>query len=184
MELSEKLSLFKNGKYLLLITGKQEAEAYIVFDGKVEKIGSFQVEKPKYSDREGFFETRGKNIYKVGSGEAPIKEKIFQEFVTKFEKLLSEITSKKTYTQVFLFSPIDMMEIAKRRMPVALRKKIKFTFEGDFHHKTHPFQFLEKIKKELEGKRIVLQSEESARLMDRSAKAKGMIRGKKKRVSK
>ncbi|MDD5144843.1 MAG: hypothetical protein PHW72_01845 [Candidatus Pacebacteria bacterium] len=165
MEISQKLPQFLDLKSLLIVTGKQEMEFYIAFGGKIERVESLQIIKPRYSDKESLFgEVVGGGIFKTGSGQVPLKEKMLRNFAFQFRRISKQIPSKNDYSSVYLFSPKYISEVATQELPFSLRKKIRFIFDGDYYN-VHPFKLLEMIKGEVENKKIVIMSEEADKII-------------------
>lgn len=173
MKISKMLPQFERESFLLIVTGKQEAVFYIAKDGVITKVTSFKIKTPKYSDREGFFATRGHGkTFVSGSVYESTKEKVRQIFLKVLKKHVKEIRAQHLIKKSALFCPGYLINDIMEVFPVSFRKSIVFSFRGNYYEE-HPFQLLEKIKGESinppwtkEG-RAILQKSERARKVGR-----------------
>ncbi len=146
MKISEKLPQFKKEKVLIIVTGNHVADFYYAKDKEIEKIESIEITTPHYSDREGFFKTSGRGeVYETGSVYEPQKQEERKKFLKKLKETANHILKNNKITQVYIYSPDYILNEVKQNLPQSLKKKVKDTFEGNYH-KTHPFKLLEKIK--------------------------------------
>lgn len=176
MKISQKLPQFERKESLLLVAGKQELEVYLVSGGIIERLESFELKKPRYSDREAFFIVQGKNVFsRKGSGDLPLKEKIDQDFRYELKETIKRI--KRKYAEVFLFAPAHRVNFVKENLPKSITDKISFSFDGDYYG-SHPFDLIKKIKKLIEGRRVVPQKEESLKILKKSDQARKIIKRK------
>ncbi|MFA6136394.1 MAG: hypothetical protein WC705_03520 [Candidatus Paceibacterota bacterium] len=145
MKIPQKLPQFEKEKYFVIVAGHQEADFYTVFEGNIDKKASFKFEKPKYSDKEGFTAraTQGKSI---GGGPALeiSKEKITQDFLKEFKKIIRAFSNDKSIKKVVIFSSPYVISHIKDNLPVGLRDKVKKVISGNYS-KTHPLKIVEMI---------------------------------------
>ena len=142
MQIKQELPQFKNQATLIITTGKQHAIIYLAKNGEIDKLNEIQIETPTYSDREGHFERRSKNL-NIGSGsvyEDDTKEKIVKDFIKKIEE---EIKKFKDIKQLYCFCPDYMKNYLKEVIDKNIDKSKIFT--GN-HTDKHPFKLLETIK--------------------------------------
>ncbi len=143
MQIKQELPQFKNHPTLIITTGKQHAILYLALNGKIKKIKEIMIETPQYSDREGRFERRSKNI-NLGSGsvyEDDSRDKIINEFLKKIEEKIKNI---KDIKDLYCFCPDYMKNYLKNI--IEKHYKNPKIFSGNYTEK-HPFELLEKIQK-------------------------------------
>jgi len=172
MKISKTLPRFKGESLLLIVTGKQEAVFYIAKDGVIDKITSFEIKTPKYSDREGFFVTRGHGkVFASGSVYESTKEKVRQIFFKVLKRHVKEIRAQHNIEKGALFCPGYLINDIMEVFPVSFRKNITFSFRGNYCDQ-HPFLLLEKIK----GNPLNFpQTEEGRKILQKSNKARKVI---------
>ncbi len=175
MKISQKLPQFDREKALFVVTGKQEAKFYLVSKGKIKEIDSFKVEKPVYSDREGWFKRRARGFV-MGSGAPlePKKQKVIKDFLKKLKKNLKKTLSRNKVDAIYLFSPRYLSARVRKTLPSSARKKIRLTIDGEYYFE-HPFKLLEKIP---EKEKNAPKSEEAKKLLDKFKQAAKVIKGK------
>ncbi len=175
MKISNKLPQFNEEKALFIVTGKQEAKFYIVHKGEINEIDSFEIEKPKYSDKEGWFKRRVRSFV-MGSGAPlePPKQKIIKDFLKKLKEKYKETSSHNNFEALYLFTPHYLLPSVKESLPGGT--KIKLTIDGEYYFQ-HPFKLLEKIKRKTEKKKVP-EKEEAKKLLEKFKQAAKVIRGK------
>lgn len=169
MKISKTLPQFKGESTLLTVTGKQEAVFYIAKDGIITKVSSFKIKTPKYSDREGFFATRGHGkTFVSGSVYESTKEKVRQIFLKVLKKHIKEIRVQHSIKKTALFCPGYLINDVMEVFSASFRKSIVFSFRGNYYEE-HPFRLLEKIK----GKSINLPwGKEGRKILQKSERAR------------
>jgi hypothetical protein len=146
MKITKELPQFKEEKSLLIVASRFETDFYLAYQGKINKIKDFKFTRPTYSDREGFFASKGSGkIYGSGSVYEPKKERIRQEFKREFEKNIKEVLNDDEIDDLYIFCPSYIKNEIKRTLKEAVQRKAKSFFEGDFNNE-HPFALLKKIK--------------------------------------
>ncbi len=150
---------------LIIAAGSHSAEIYRAYEGEIEKIDSFRMENPTYSDKEGFFSRSGKGMnYGSGSVIETNKEEILgkftKELASRIEKLFKENNAGSTY----IFSP----NYIKKSIRDSLSQKIKdcmvYTMEGNFVE-NHPFDLIKMIQKKTGEKKPVIASESAIKIL-------------------
>jgi hypothetical protein len=145
MKISRDLPQFDGEKTLIVVAGKQEARFFLAKDGVIEESQSFQFEKPKYSDREGFFMSRGKSgVYRSGAVYEFKKQRLVKELGSRLKEGFADIAKYNKIDKIYLLSPEHLENDVKKAIPPDYRKKIKFLLKGDYSH-FHPFDILDKI---------------------------------------
>lgn len=145
MKISRNLPQFEGEKALIIVSGKQEARFFLAKDGIIEELESFQFEKPKYSDREGFFISRGKSgVYRSGAVYEFKKQRLVKELGNRLENGFADIIKYNKVDSIYLLSPEYLENYVKKAVPPDYKKKIKFLLKGDYSH-FHPFDILNKI---------------------------------------
>jgi len=146
MKIPQEFPQFKEKKAVLIVTSNQEARFLLAENGVIEEFDSFEISKPHYSDREGFFMRRsGGKVLGSGSVYEQKKEKIKQDFFREFRKSIKKPFLKKA-DLIYLFCPGYLSNEIKENMDNLLKDKIEGSFRGNYFTE-HPLRFLELIKK-------------------------------------
>lgn len=156
MQISQSLPQFNTRKSLIIVSVKHGLEIYNAYQGEIEKIKDFKVEGPSYSDKEGFFMSRSKDVGTVRTGsvletsDEDIKRDFFQQWkdLTKENDFFETI---KEVDDIYLFSPSDLITEFKDKMSAEVKEKIAMEFQKNYYEE-HPFKFLEKIDEKLTEK--------------------------------
>jgi len=164
MKISEKLPQFSK-KSLIIVTGGQAGKIYLAYNGEIEKLNEFKIDNPKYSDREGFFVRSGQGkTFGSGAVREENKHKITGEFLKQLKLSIEEIVSKNKIEDFYLLSPDYIKNELYEILSSEIQSKIVLFTEGNFHD-SHPFDFLEKIKKEIDEKKTKIISEEVIKIL-------------------
>lgn len=144
MKLPQKFPQFEDEKALIVVAGQMEADFYLLFNGEINKISSFKVEKPRYSDREGFVVRRAGGIT-IGGGPSynVSKEKIKIEFSKEFKKAIKPLLSDKKISRIYLFAESYVVNEIKDLLS-SFSGQLKLIGRGNYL-KTKPLDLLEKI---------------------------------------
>lgn len=163
MKISKNFPQFKNKTALFIVTGFHLAEMYKAKDGKIEKIGEFEVDYPKYSDRESFFERTGQGrVYGSGAVYEMEKDETRKRFLHELKKTEKSVISHLNITQIYIFSPVYIAHSVIETLPDTIRGKVKRVFIGNFTHE-HPFNLLKKIKRQKNIEEKILPVKKEAR---------------------
>ncbi|MDZ7612034.1 MAG: hypothetical protein U5L10_04685 [Candidatus Moranbacteria bacterium] len=172
MQISKDLPQFNIKEALIIVSAKHGLELYRAYQGSVEKLESFEVENPRYSDKEGFFMSRGKNVGTIRAGTVgEIKDgDIKRDFFQKLKDFLKNHREQlEGCSEIYLFAPDTLITELKEEMPENIQKKIFMEFAANYH-KSHPFKVLEKIDKALTKKIDAIkskpQSEEEKKILE------------------
>ncbi len=142
MQIKQELKQFKNHPTLIITAGKQHAIFYIALNGNIEKYKEIKIETPQYSDREGRFESRSKNV-NLGSGsvyEDDAEAKVITDFINEIEEELKNI---KDIKDLYYFCPDYMKNYLKKA--IEKHHHDPRFFSGNYTDK-HPFELIEKIQ--------------------------------------
>ncbi|MFW5888132.1 MAG: hypothetical protein ACOCVY_00245 [Patescibacteria group bacterium] len=155
MRIEQKLPQFSDQKTLIIVTGRQEAVAYIALNGEIKEKERLEVEDPGYSDREGFFMSSGgtAGTYKAGSVyKENITQNLTKQFLNQLQEKVKNLVKKEKAETIYLFCPDYMKKEIMSKFPKALKKDIQTIRSGNYIG-SHPFVLLEYIKKEGEKKK-------------------------------
>ncbi|OGY79800.1 MAG: hypothetical protein A3B74_03460 [Candidatus Kerfeldbacteria bacterium RIFCSPHIGHO2_02_FULL_42_14] len=148
MQISNKLPQFHQHKSLLVVTGYYEAEYFIAYQGFIEKVQAFKLEKPEYSDREGFFEQKAQGVaFGSPAIQERIKRKMKQDFFKQCKEMQKKFNDDHDLVHIYIFTPEPLSIDLKKTFSKKLQQKIVFTFGGNYY-KEHPFELLKRIQKE------------------------------------
>lgn len=136
MKIPLHLEQFKEERALLLVTGKQDAVIYKASEGFLEKVDSFKIPRPHYSDNEGRFgQSRGGGKKSKGAVQGGVREIQDKDIIRDFLHELN-IHLKKVGTAgisaVYLFTPSQIKNMISEALPVELKANIKAIIEGNY----------------------------------------------------
>jgi len=170
--IGDDLPEFFNERVLLVATGNQDAKFYLAHDGQLKAVDSFLIAKPRYSDREGHFKTRGAGkTIRSGAVYENRKQEVRSAFTHEFAKRYKQIEKKHALDKVYLFTPAHIRTHIRTSLPKAQRTKITMVIAGN-HYKTHPLRLLKLIKAKSESKRVKLVSPEERKILKRKVNHK------------
>jgi hypothetical protein len=160
MQIPKNLPQFYIKNTILIVTGKQQLIVYQAYKGKIEKIFSDEIDKVKYSDREGFFlNSGGGKTYGSGATEKDIKNIKINEFIKIFKKDVNNLLKKYKSPEIYIFSPAYIMEELEKKLLTNYQKNIIMQFEGNYCNH-HPSKLLKKIDQKL-TKKVEAKREEN-----------------------
>jgi hypothetical protein len=152
MQIQDKLPQFTDEEALIVASGKQDAIFYIAQNGEIHVVESFKVDKPKYDDIEGHFESstktgKRKQTIRAGSPYDPTdkNEKAVSDFLKELEQELESVSKHHAVTDLYIFAPPHLKNEVTARIPYSLESANLLLMEGN-HYETHPFDLLEKIQ--------------------------------------
>ena len=164
MKISEKLPQF-NKRSLIIVTGSQVGEVYLAYKGEIEKLDNFKAINPKHSNKEGFFVRSGQGTT-FGSGAVleENKHKVTGEFLKQMKLSIEKIISKNEIDEFYLLFPDHIKNELYQNLSFDIQSKVVLFIDGNFTD-IHPFDFLEKIKKEIDGRKTKVMSEEAMKIL-------------------
>ncbi len=177
MKIPKRLSNFKNKKSLILNVSDYGARFYHIYDDQILELKPFRLKKPKYSDKEGFFISRGSaGIYKSGSVYEPKKQKIKDELIGKLVKGLKDILTKNITDEIYLICPEHLKNEIKNNLPAKAKKKINVTICKNYHFDSY-LKLLEKIDKNFRSAKKKSTPKSAKKILKKSKIARRVIKG-------
>lgn len=150
MLIEKHLPQFDKEKALLVVAGKKEAKLFVAKKGVLEELDLFILPKPKYTDREGFYKSDAeKGMSGSGSVYEPKKNYEIKVFLHRLRDEMKFARNEWKFTSIYLFSPGYLAKEIFAVLPSEFCDMVKFKLTGNFV-KSHPFELLQKIKKEYE----------------------------------
>lgn len=111
----------KNEDALLLVTGKQDAVIYKASKGTLEKLDSFKLSTPVYSDNEG-----------IGHHEVQNRD-VIRDFIHELVIHLKNMGADKI-PSIYLFTPSYVKNIIMDALPADIRHHIKAVVTGNYYN--------------------------------------------------
>lgn len=143
MKIPRELPRFEHERVLLIVTGATEALFFLAWNGAINPVARFNVEKPIFTDRKVLVRRgRGRTIAS-GAGTLPLKERMKADFLRQFELACKPFASRRL-DHVYLFTPAYFVTEVQDRLPVPLDQKLSRIIRGDFSHE-HPLVLLERL---------------------------------------
>ncbi len=146
MRIPQSLPQFVKKYALLIVSGKQAAKVFFARNLDIVELEEFKVERPHYSDNEGF-STHGRRHTSgsVSGSDRGIKE---SEILTPFLKTLradiKKILQKYNIKEIYLFVPDYMARMVPRALPKHAQQLVRQEIHGNFV-RLSPVQLLHKI---------------------------------------
>ena len=146
MKISRQLPQFSKQTALLVVAGQLGAEIYLAKDGEVAKILSFDLPKPRYSDRAGRFIRRGRGrVMSFGAVRDVDKGGLNKEFIRVLTaRVKTETDKKKNLSASYVYAPGHLIKQIKKALAPLLGKSYKMSFRGNYLGR-HPFILLEMV---------------------------------------
>ncbi len=114
---------------LLLVTGKQDAVIYKASNGNLEKLDSFKLETPHYSDSEGVG-GRGRGSRSMVQKELQDRD-IVRDFISELIIHLRNLGADKI-PSIYLFAPSYVKNQILNSLPTEFKRHIKAVIEGNY----------------------------------------------------
>lgn len=144
-QVPKKYPSLQENRAMVIVAGRQDAEVYRLKEGSMDKIFSFAVPRPHYSDREGHFEARGKeSVFHSGSSRELNTGAIVKEFIREFRKKIRSIHEK--FSEVYIFAPNTTKHKLEDALPRAWHDKLSAVIPGNYVGKS-PRDIMEKLAK-------------------------------------
>lgn len=152
MRIPRELPQFNTETALIMVASKQEAHFFKANQGTIEEAGKVKIEKPTYSDREGFFQRSGKGeVLGTGSVEEIRDDEIEQELLKELQELLDKTKNDSSIDKIYLFAPSYFITKFKKNLPQKLKDKIFMEFQKNVKN-FHPTKILKVIDERFEEK--------------------------------
>lgn len=147
MQISQELPQFENTPTLLLAAGDQAARFYHASDGEIERLDTFTIENPKYSDREGHFERRsGGETLGSGSVLEENKQSVKNDFYHELQERLATISNEHPFESIILLAPPHSIKDTEAHIQPKFREKIEDRVKGNYV-KDHPHELLKRLER-------------------------------------
>ncbi|MES2437058.1 MAG: hypothetical protein V4519_03520 [Patescibacteria group bacterium] len=172
--ISQDYPQFTSEEALFLVTGKQDAKFYHVYDATIELVDDISIPHPKYSDREGSYASTSRNgMIQSGSSLTDLDRVVIRDFITALKHHLKMYMHmhKKNIDTLYLFTPDHMKNYILDALPTELRSKVSYIFAGNYYHE-HPEFFLQKIQDQAELNNLTEPQGEAKKILDNSYKAR------------
>jgi len=146
MKIPRDLPQFKDETAFIIVAGKQNAVFYTAADATIEQVDAFKIPKPKYSDNEGGFETRGRGML-ISSGsvrelqDADIIRDFLRELQLRFKKI-------PAFSRLYIFAPQQTKNKIQKVLPSEWKKKINAIIDGNYYFR-HPTFILKKLSESM-----------------------------------
>lgn len=126
MKISDKLPQFIQKKTLFIIAGLQACRFYFGNNGEITEIGSFEISKPEYTDREGWFKKqKGGQLLGSGSVYEPKDLYVKDKFVHRVCAMAEKFITERNIKSIYLFSPAKTIsEIQKKVSHVLISRAL------------------------------------------------------------
>lgn len=124
-------------KTLLLVTSKQDAKAYSIYDREGAELFNFHYDTPEYTDKEGSFDRSGKNGQRIGGGETEkdIKGIAYTEFLNELNDQL-DAHDLKDIEEIVLFAPEHLLQSTFNHLPKDIQAKVSKEIRGNVIHES------------------------------------------------
>lgn len=140
MKIPKALPQFEDKVAFIVVAGKQNAVFYKVSDGEIDRLDAFKIPRPRYSDHEGEFKTRG-GVGSSGSIKELRDQDIIRDFLREFKRRIKAIPE---FSSMYIFAPDQTKNKIKSALPAQWREKLSGLIVGNFYYR-HPLHILEKI---------------------------------------
>lgn len=145
MKISKKLPQFEGEKVLILVSGNNRAEFYLISDNHINMVDDLRIKDEHYSDKEGFFVRSGLGrIFKTGAVREPVDKDIMSEFIRKVTENIKKFLYFDEVDRMYIFGPEYLKNFLKDAVPKSYKKKLIHFFSGNLTNH-HPFELLKKI---------------------------------------
>ncbi|HVS80002.1 MAG TPA: hypothetical protein VHF05_03395 [Candidatus Paceibacterota bacterium] len=148
----------------LLVTSKQEAALYAINGEDLAELGSFVVERPADTDKEGEFKSRSRG----GSASGTAYERTDDAQIRDFTSLMEVMARSKLYGasgRLYAFAPAAVKSHLMKALGGSARSLEVIFTEGNYMHSS-PVDLLDKIAREFESKRVVPTDPAAQRILD------------------
>lgn len=174
MIIPKQLPQFTDEKALLIAASPMSARFFVASNGVVNEVASFVVPRVKYSDAEGFSQSkRGGKTVRSGSVREKDKVSEWREFSVTFRATFRDIAAQhRDVTVAHVFAPPAIVEPLRALLPAPLRRfgmLLKRNLVG-----AHPRELIEayqsRVGKTNEKKRVRPEKEEAVRILRRTSR--------------
>lgn len=165
MKIKSGLPQFAAGQALLIVLGKQTGIFYKAGKGTLTEVGEYEVPTPKFSDKEGFYESRGHGlVIRSGAMQEPQKEYVIKEAEKLLKKTLKQLVIREQPTEVYLYAPAPVMKGLKEEVKKIVKEAYKNSYLGNYTQ-LHPFELLTMLKQRKERKVVKSVPDKARKLL-------------------
>ncbi len=174
MKLSKNLPQFEDEPTLIITAGWQDSKVYYAYQGEIVLNKKIKIPRRKYSDREGYFETRS-NIPgvppKAGAVYERKKQHVRSEFLNKLNEHVKSLVDDYKIKEIYVFSSPEGIKTLKKEFPPRVSSLIKKIYKGNYiHHKPDELVGLIEKRKTPPVRAI---KEEAKKILDRAKRMFG-----------
>lgn len=170
MKISENLPQFSDEIALLIVTGSEQGQFFLVKNGEAEALTEVHLKDEKLNaNRHGSYEgfAGGRNgSAVVGRSVEWSQSDDVKRFLKKLEASLVEIFAENEISQIYLFSPSYISKEILARVPQDKASLLRGTFDGNYSDQ-HLFKLLGMIKEERSEKNVTPRSAEAQKIYDK-----------------
>lgn len=175
MKVPRALPQFEGKNILVISTGAENARIFEAKNGTIEELENFRIPKPHYSDREGFFETRGHGaVFQTGAVYENKKETIIQDFISEFKKKIKKTIPGKIPDHLYIFCPRYFKNRIQDNFTKDVQKRVEIFYGNYARH--HPFELLKKIASKMREKSIIPTDWKAAKILKSPEKSQQKTR--------
>jgi len=180
MHIQKQLPQFEKERALFVVCGRQVAEIYFAYKGKLDQVESVKYETPKYSDKEGHnIRVRGGKVQRGGGVREQNKHDVVEHFIKKLQESLSRAIKKNKASSVYFFAPQHYQTEIINKLTKSIQNKIQETYSGNYVGK-HPFFLLEKqLQSDMRNRKaikVVVETKEVRKILRKSRLARKVIK--------
>lgn len=170
MKISENLPQFNNEVALLVVTGSEQGQLFLIKDGEAEILPEIHLREEKlnanrHGTYEGFAGNRNGSVL-VGRSVEWSQNDDVKRFLRKLESSLAEIFAENEVSQIYLFSPSYISKEIFAQIPQDKTSLLEATFDGNYSDQ-HLFKLLEMIKEVRSEKNVTPRSAEAQKIYDK-----------------
>ncbi len=174
MKISNNFPQFEDEPTLIITAGWQDSKVYYAYQGEIVLNKEVRVPSRKYSDREGYFETRS-NVpgvsVKAGSVYEENKHHVREKFLNKLSGHIDDLVGEHKIKGIYLFSASEGLKSLKEEFSPEIKKLIKKSYEGNYTH--YPPDKLVELIKEKRTSPVKAIKEEAKKILDRTKRMFG-----------
>ncbi len=149
MKISQNLPQFPGRTVLLLVVGREEARLLLAQDDNLTELEHPRTGHPRYTDREGRFETRIRGGTMIRSGSvyerSQMEHQITNDFYRSLREKIRSLIIKYQPTSLYLFAPEANRKHLRALLQTRSPKIELRTYIGNYL-KAHPFDLLAEIQ--------------------------------------
>lgn len=146
MKIPRGLPQFQGREALVIVTGTQKTHFYSAENGNLRRVETLIGEKPHYSDREGFFATRGSGgRARSGSVLKSIHQITAHDYRLAFKRTVADLYKKHQVAEVWFFGAKRTYKELERALPPKMQEKVRYVEAGNYYKKT-PLEIIKKIE--------------------------------------